>query len=126
MDNFYIEGEEFIPEVDFDAALNVLTISGASYHEYTDEFFEPVFIWLAEYLKVPGKKITINFRMQYFNTASSKAFYDILEMLEEYESEKGGQVTVNWYYQSNDIDMLESGKEFIESLNLVFNMIPFD
>jgi hypothetical protein len=126
MERLYIEGQEFIPEVDFDPDKHLLKISGASYHEYTDEFFDPIFSWLEEYLATPGKSIVFDFDMNYFNTASSKCFYDMLEMLEDYESEKQGTVVVNWRFQKDDLDMEESGKDFIESLNIDFKLMPYD
>ncbi len=126
MDKFHIEGQEFVPEVFFDPDKDTLTISGASYHEYTDEFFDPIFAWLEEYLATPGRTVTFNFDMNYFNTASSKCFYDMLEMMEDYVESGQGKVVVNWKYQRDDIDMEESGKDFVESINLDFRLIPYE
>ena len=43
MENFQIEGENYIPSVNFNADSGVLEISGESYHEYTIEFYQPIF-----------------------------------------------------------------------------------
>ncbi|MCS6820855.1 MAG: DUF1987 domain-containing protein [Microscillaceae bacterium] len=125
MENFYIEGSSYIPEVHFDAQTGILNISGESYHEYTLEFFQPIFDWLAEYTAEPGKTITLNFRMTYFNTASSRRFLEIMGFLEDYQYNKGGKVTINWYYEKSDLDMLESGEEYAEDVKLEFNLIPY-
>ncbi|TAE14227.1 MAG: DUF1987 domain-containing protein, partial [Bacteroidetes bacterium] len=42
MENFYIPGSEYIPEVNLNAETGILSFSGESYHEYTLEFFEPM------------------------------------------------------------------------------------
>jgi len=34
----------------------------------------------------------------------------------------GGQVTINWYYDEDDEDMLESGENYQEIINIPFNM----
>lgn len=125
MENFYLKGKGYIPTVDFNAETGVLEISGESYHEYTIEFFKPIFEWLREYLAEEGRTITFNFKMQYFNTSSAKRFLEVLTMLEEYKDNKNGNVTVNWYYEENDIDMFESGEEYAEDVELDFNLISY-
>jgi hypothetical protein len=123
MENFSITGSTYIPTVSFDAETGVLEIAGESYHEYTVEFFQPILEWLREYLSKPGREITFNFKMTYFNTSSSRRFLEILDMLEEYQNEKGGNVSVNWYYRANDLDMLESGEEYSEDVSLPFSFL---
>jgi len=126
MENFQIESSTYIPRVDFNAETGVLEIEGESYHEYTLEFFQPIFEWLEEFLEEPEKEVTFNFKMTYFNTSSSRRFLEILNMLEEYQDEQEGEVVVNWYYEENDIDMLESGEEYQEDVELNFNLIPYE
>jgi hypothetical protein len=123
MENYVINGSTYIPSVSFDAANHVLEIAGESYHEYTVEFFQPIMDWLKNYLATPDKTVVFNFKMTYFNTSSSRRFLEIFDMLEDYHTKKNGQVTVNWYYQAGDLDMLESGEEYAEDVGLPFNFI---
>ncbi|TAG05244.1 MAG: DUF1987 domain-containing protein [Cytophagia bacterium] len=116
---------EYKPRISLDAETGIINIEGESYHEYTLEFFEPIFKWLGDYTEVPNKKIELNFRMSYFNTSSSRRFLEIMNLLEEYEAEKNGRVVVNWYYEKNDLDMLESGEEYAEDVKLEFNLIAY-
>lgn len=125
MENFQIEGENYIPTVNFNAETSVLEISGESYHEYTIEFFQPVFEWLNNYLEQEGRTIVFNFRMTYFNTSSSRRFLEVFDLLEDYSKSKNGNVTVNWYYEKDDVDMLESGEEYAEDVDVVFNLLPY-
>lgn len=126
MEKFHIKGSTYIPNIDLDPETGILEISGESYHEYTTEFFKPVFEWLEEYLKTPSREVTMNFKMTYFNTSSSRRFIEVLTMLEDYHKNNGGNVVVNWYYEENDIDMLESGEEYAEDVDLDFNLIPIE
>lgn len=125
MENFHIKGSTYIPAIDFDAENHVLEIAGESYHEYTQEFFQPVFDWLDQYLEEGGNSITFNFRMTYFNTSSSRRFLEILTKLENYQRDKGGNVVINWYYEENDTDMKESGEEYADDVDIEFNFIPY-
>lgn len=125
MENFHIEGSHYIPEVNFNAETGVLEISGESYHEYTIEFFQPIFDWLKDYTKDNGKKITLNFRMSYFNTSSSRRFLEMMNILEDYHFNKEGDVTINWYYEKTDLDMLESGEEYADDVKVEFNLIAY-
>lgn len=125
MENFQIEGENYIPTVNFNTETSVLEISGESYHEYTIEFFQPIFEWLNKYLEQEGRTIVFNFRMTYFNTSSSRRFLEIFDLLEDYNKNKNGNVTVNWYYEKDDVDMLESGEEYAEDVDLGFNLIAY-
>ncbi|MBB6462795.1 DUF1987 domain-containing protein [Flammeovirga kamogawensis] len=113
MDKLFIKKKEFVPEVNFEPAKGLLEISGQSYHEYTAEFFEPLFEWVGKYLEESGHDITLNYKMTYFNTASSKSFFQIIEMLQAYEESGKGKAIVNWYYKKDDEDMLETGEDFI-------------
>jgi hypothetical protein len=125
MENFQIEGENYIPTVNFNAEIGNLEISGESYHEYTIEFFQPIFEWLNNYLEQEGRTIVFNFRMTYFNTSSSRRFLEIFDLLEDYKKSKNGNVTVNWYYEKDDVDMLESGEEYAEDVDLSFNLLSY-
>ncbi|MCU0448851.1 MAG: DUF1987 domain-containing protein [Bernardetiaceae bacterium] len=123
MENFVINGSTYIPTVNFDAVTHVLEIAGESYHEYTVEFYQPIMEWLRNYLAQPGRTLVFNFKMTYFNTSTSRRFLEIFDMLEDYQNNQQGKVTVNWYYQTRDLDMLENGEEYAEDLSLPFNFI---
>jgi hypothetical protein len=121
MENFTINGKLFIPSVNFNAETHLLEIGGESYHEFTKEFYQPIMEWLKNYLAIPENTIVFNFKMNYYNTSSSRRFLEIFDMLEDYHTNKNGHVTVNWYYQAGDLDMLESGEEYAEDVGLPFN-----
>lgn len=124
MENLYIEKTKATPTVNFNADSGVLEISGESYPENSMKFYQPVFNWLQQYLSETDNPIVFNFKLDYFNTSSSKCILNILEMLEESYS-KGRKVDLNWYYQEEDDDMLENGQEFAEDMSLQFNFISF-
>jgi hypothetical protein len=121
-----VASRDFIPEVNLDPETNHFWITGDSYHEYTYEFYEPIFQWLRQYLSKPVGDIRMDFRMTYFNTASSKCLFDIIEILFEYQSEEYGSVEVNWFYKEDDEDMYETGQDYIQDLGRQINMVPYE
>lgn len=102
-----------------------LEIAGESYPENSVEFFQPIFQWLRDFMATQKRFLTVHFRMPYFNTSSSKCLLDILDMLQSYHYTSGGAVEVTWWYDEHDEDMLESGKELCDGLDLKFIFAPY-
>jgi hypothetical protein len=128
MENIHIEGSHdvfFVPTVDFNAETGVCEISGESYLEETIEFYTPLLEWLENYIAEIDKPITLNIKLTYFNTSSSRCILDILNILKDYE-EAGGKVTVNWFYDVEDSDMVEEVEDYMIDSELQINMIPFE
>ncbi len=124
MNNLYKEGTKCTPEIDFNADTGTLNISGASYPENTSNFFGDVIQWLEDYFKYTDKKITVNFRFKYFNTSTSIAILDIMDMLEE-KCKEGCEVLINWFYREDNDVIKESGEEFAEDISVPFKIISY-
>ncbi|WP_051203744.1 DUF1987 domain-containing protein [Hugenholtzia roseola] len=123
--NLYIEGRKYIPSVKFELENNHLFFAGQCYHEYTEEFFAPIYEWVRDYLATePSQPITLEFRMDYYNTVCSRCFLEFFEMFENYQTD-GGQVQVLWYYRQDDTDMLENGEDFKDDIDLPFTFLAY-
>ncbi|TAE71468.1 MAG: DUF1987 domain-containing protein [Bacteroidetes bacterium] len=128
MENLEIKGESgvyFIPEVKLNAASGICEISGESYLEDTDEFYNNLIQWLENYIKEVRKAITFNFKLTYFNTSSSRSILNILRVLKKYE-EDSGQVIVNWYYPEDDDSIKEEAEDYMKDTGLKINMFDFE
>ncbi len=128
MENIDIKGfkdDFFIPTVNFNAETGVCEITGESYLEETVEFYAPLIKWLEEYTAdSENTKISFNFKLTYYNTSSSKRIVDILLILKSFE-EKGKEVEVNWYYEEDDLDIVEEVEDFMKISRLSINLILF-
>jgi hypothetical protein len=124
MEAIKIKGTEDTPNVILDAAANIMEISGRSLPEDVSSFYGPILNWLAEYIKTPNPKTIFNFKLVYFNTASSKLILDILMRLEDL-SKKGNEVLVKWYYPEDDEDMQEAGNEYADIVEVTFEQISY-
>ncbi len=123
MDPLKIPEGKDTPAVSFDYKSGVLEIAGKSFHEDAKTFYKPVIEWLEKYKDAPQSETTVNLKFTYFNTASSKMITEILDIIHTI-SMIGKSVTVNWHYFEVDDDMLISGEEIAEVLNMDFNFIP--
>ncbi len=128
MENLEIKGESgvyFIPEVKLNASTGICEISGESYLEDTDEFYNNIINWLENYIEEINRPITFNFKLTYFNTSSSRSILNVLRVLKKYE-ENGGQVTVNWYYPEDDESIAEEAEDYMKDTGLEIHMFEFE
>jgi hypothetical protein len=117
MEIINLEGQEDTPKVVLDKDNGIFEISGRSLPEDVSTFYSPVLNWLDKYASAPNPETSFTFKLEYFNTASSKLILDILSKLEGVSNAK-----VLWYYHEDDEDMEEAGKEFSD----IVDGVPFD
>lgn len=125
MENLIIKGSHgdfFIPDINFNAHSGVLEISGESYLEDTAKFYAPVLKWLRDYVDQSYGSLILNIKLTYFNTSSSRSILDILYILKEYE-DKGGDVTINWFYSGDDYEIEEEVEDYMIDTGLKINLI---
>lgn len=114
------------PEVLFDPAQNYFLIKGRSIPENSTEFYHPVMEWLDKFAASEVEApVTVEVKLEYFNTSSSKCLVDIFRKLEKMHL-KGQPVAVNWYYDEQDEDMKEAGEDFMGIMKLPIMMIVHD
>jgi hypothetical protein len=118
----------FIPEttktplVNCNSDLGLIELSGMSYSEDNFAFYEPVFLWLNEYVLLPNVETNFNMKIRYFNTSAVKCLFDILEIFTNL-SKSGKKVNINWYYDEEDEEMRDTGENFSSILNCDFTLI---
>lgn len=115
MEILNLEGTEDTPKIIFDKANGIFEISGRSLPEDSAEFYQPVLDWLDDYASAPNPTSVFDFKLEYFNTASSKLILDVLSKLEDVDGAK-----VSWYFHEDDEDMEEAGEEFSELVEVDF------
>jgi len=87
-------------------------------------FFDPIFDWVDEYVKQPPERTVINFRLEYVDTASVQRIIEMLTKLREIKYD-GHDLSVNWYFEMNDPELLELGEIMDGRLGLEFNFIKY-
>ncbi len=125
MTTLRIEPEDDTPMVNLSKEKEVFEISGKSMPEDVVFFYQPVLDWMDAYKADPLEKTVFDFKLIYFNTASSKLILDLLMHLEEIQ-EKGNEVLVRWHSLKTDEDMHEAGEEYADMTDLKFEYLTFE
>lgn len=125
MEKLVIEGSAKTPSVDFNSETGVLLLKGRSIPENSIEFYKPLNDWLETYAKSPCNATTVDVRLEYFNTSSSKCILDFFKRLEVVKN-GGNNVSVNWYFETDDEDMEEAGEDYEAIVGLPFKIIEVD
>ncbi|MBL4577695.1 MAG: DUF1987 domain-containing protein [Flavobacteriales bacterium] len=122
MENLEQEGSFKLPKLSLNADTGVLEIEGKSIPERTSEFYDPVLAWIDEYLKSPKEETTLNIKLEYCNSSSTRYLMDILERFESMFKE-GKKVVINWHYEEDDEDMFDLGQSYSIPLTVPINLI---
>ena len=115
MEIINLEGTEDTPKILLDKSNGIFEISGRSLPEDSAEFYQPIIDWLDQYAGDSNENSTFIFKLEYFNTASSKLILDVLSKLEDIQGAR-----VMWYFHEDDEDMEEAGEEFSELVEVPF------
>ena len=113
MEKLHIPATKYTPEILLDPDKGLIEIKGKSYPENTFEFYKPLMEWVEEYFKCCAKdETTVNMEIVYFNSSSSKLFFDFFDLLDEYKDKH--KIVVNWIYDEENESAKEAGEDFIE------------
>jgi len=122
MENLHLDATQYTPEISLDTN-GTISMVGKSYPENTFEFYAPVMSWLEEYFESTQNDVTtVNMEIIYFNSSSSKLFFDFFDLLEE-NSQKH-KIDINWIYDEENESAQEAGEDFIEDFEeLTINLV---
>ncbi len=123
MKRILIQERDFIPGVLLDKEKGIFEMTGKACPENLDEFYDPIFRWLDEYIENPNEETIFEVKLVYYNTASSKALLKILQKLELLQK-KGHKVIVRWHYEEDDEDLQIAGEDYAELIQIQFEFVP--
>lgn len=123
MNNIFIDKALKTPLISFDFDNGAFRIEGVSVPENTVEFYNPVVYALKEYVENPKDKTVFDIKLEYFNTSTSVILLNIFRILANLSKD---MLTINWYYEEEDLEMLEAGEDYGNMVNATFNIIPVE
>ncbi|MCH9739698.1 MAG: DUF1987 domain-containing protein [Epsilonproteobacteria bacterium] len=115
MDNIFLEQSDNSPKVIMDKDKAFIAFEGKSYPENTFAFYRPITEWLKQYFKYynSSDKVTvINFKFLYFNSATTQIIFEILDIVEEFNS--NNRVEINWFYNEENKNGFEDYEDYAE------------
>jgi hypothetical protein len=108
-----------------DPTAALVRVEGSSFPENAFIYFAPLVDWIEQYFAQGATELSAEFRMTYFNTASSKALRNLVKLLDGfYAAEK--RVRVTWYYDPDDEDMQDVGKSYSLAFDVPISVQPLD
>jgi hypothetical protein len=119
--DLHIAKTQASPEVRFDPAEGVLSISGESYPENSFDFYAPVLEWLnANLSSLPSLRLEVT--VSYMNSSSIKCMLDILDAIGEAHA-AGKEVRAVWNYETDNPRALDLAEEFRSEVSFPFTVI---
>ncbi len=127
MESLRIEKGDTTPRLDFNTESMEFLLEGECRPENVLTYFEPVMKWLAKFAEwapkdAPTKKLDFHFKLEYYNSSSAKFIFNIFKILKKIQQE-GVDVTMYWFYDILDEDLLECGQEYEKILDLKFEFV---
>lgn len=124
METLILEKTKDTPKVILDSEKNIFLIESKSLPEDAMSFYKPIIDWIDLYCQSPNEETIFEFKLEYFNTSTTKQFAKLFLTLEKLLPAK--KVTINWHYDKNDLDMKLSGERFDKLLKLDFKFFELD
>ncbi|TAE47000.1 MAG: DUF1987 domain-containing protein [Cytophagales bacterium] len=123
MKNLVINSTNKTPKIDFNAEIGIIEIKGVSIAEDANKFYSPLIDWAERYVKTTDLFLTtIKIKIIYFNTSTSNYLINFLKTFKKLED----KVSIEWYYETEDDDMKETGTHFENILEMKFHYIEVD
>ncbi|HOP03387.1 MAG TPA: DUF1987 domain-containing protein [Tenuifilaceae bacterium] len=124
MQKFEIKETGTTPYVLLDNEKGEFIFEGRSIPENVIEFFQPIIKWIEEYSQNPQNETKVTFKLEYFNTSSSKRIFDVMKRVENITVQTGMKVTIYWYYEEDDEDIFFAGSDYKALITKVdFNLV---
>lgn len=117
MQTLHLAATEQTPQVTLNKEKHIFEFAGRSLTDNATEFYGPIMKWLSDYAKDPNLSTELVFKMEYLNTASSKALFDLFSLASSIDGAK-----IVWCFQEDDEDMEETGEEFSSLVKIPFEM----
>jgi hypothetical protein len=125
MEAFVLEPSRITPLINFDPDEGILELKGRSSPENSILFYQRLLDYLDEFAISNKTHLVANFAFEYFNTSSSKCLFDLFKRLTAIK-QNGKDLTINWFFDEDDEDMMEAGEDYCDLLDLDFNFIEIE
>jgi hypothetical protein len=120
--NIEIEPSQTTPYVSLDMEKKKLEIKGKSSPERAIDFYYNIIDQLNQLDKKQLDQLEAHFMLEYFNTSSSKCLFDLFRSLKKLSTD-GIEISYHWHFEEDDEDMMETGEDYAELLDLDIHLI---
>lgn len=124
----YVEGTRKTPKIEFTHIIGELVLEGRSIPENSAKVYEPLLVWINEYVKSPCSTTNLHLKLEYFNSSSLIWIIKIVIALGNIEL-AGAVLYVHLYFEIEDFEdgITDEVRNLIDVLadkihNLKFNI----
>jgi len=122
MQEINIKKTQTTPSVVFYAENKTLVIEGRLIPENAETLFLPINNWIEGYFLEENSELKVVFRLNYYNTSSSKRIVNLLKKLDLYFS-KGKKIEATWEYEEDDDDCLNDGEDYKKIVSFPLTLV---
>lgn len=120
-DVIVIEATKKTPYIRLDRNNGDIEIKGISIPENTKEFYYNFNRWLTEYAAEPAPNTNVKISLMYMNSSSTVVITRMLMLLDELIGLKT-VVSIDWFYESDDLEMKEIGQYYNDTMKCQINL----
>jgi len=103
LQGIYTEGTPKTPRVEFTHLIGELVLEGRSIPENAAKVYEPLLVWINEYIKAPCPTTNLHLRLEYFNSASLVWITKLVLALGKIELESA-ILYIHMYFEIEDFE----------------------
>jgi len=112
------------PEVLLDPD-GILQIKGRAIDESRAKYSEQILEWIDSYILKPAPVTRVLIALEYLNSYNSIVLTAILKKLSQV-NKQSKVLTIKWYIEVDDDDLMERGENISSSLNIPIELIKTD
>ena len=117
----HIEPTNKTPEVTLNPK-GFIKITGRAIDESRNKFSEEIISWLDNYLTSPANLTEVVIALEYLNSYNSIIMATILRQVAQV-SQQAKKLSIKWYVDEDDDDLLERGKYISQTFNIPIDFI---
>ena len=103
LEGIYIKGTKKTPKIEFTHYIGELVLEGRSIPENSAKVYEPLLVWINEYVKSPCSTTNLHLKLEYFNSSSLIWIIKMVIALSNIELE-GAIIYVHLYFEIEDYE----------------------
>lgn len=97
-------------------------VEGRSIPEDSVGFYRKLYGWVDECGPQLTGSVDFDFKLEYFNTSTSKCLLDLFKLLQK-AWEKNPEIKIRWYFNEDDQDMGETGRDYADLVDIPIEVI---
>ena len=110
-----------VPHINFNSKETLLILEGRCIPADPTWYFDALTALVEGYILLQGT-FRCQIKLEYFNSASTRALIKFLKMLEE-QHLQGATITVDWFYETDDEDSIDFARDLLDLVQIPIELI---